>query len=79
MKTLTLLFIGCLGMLLSGCSEKQECLPEVQVVYKTIEVPKVTSCKSPTVICDFSGDGYKPTKKLLECVVAQKRALEVCK
>jgi len=76
------LFIGSCFMMMfifKGCACKE---PEPVIMYKTIietkdvyiEVP----CKVPVVKCDFKGDGYTPTVKLLECISEQKKAIESC-
>ena len=47
-----------------------------------VEVPKPyavpTPCEVPKVNCKFSGDGSEPVVRLLECIVEQKKAMEVC-
>lgn len=35
-------------------------------------------CKIPEVECEFSGDNYVPTKKLIECISLLKEAIRVC-
>jgi len=64
--------------LLAGCASAPK--PQVvdHVVYKVQKVYIPKPC-DVTVECDFTGDGYEPTMKLLRCVVKQKRALEYCK
>jgi len=65
-------------LLMAGCATKQECKPDIQIVYKTQDVYKEVPCGVPEVKCNFVGSGYEPTKKLLECVVEQKKAMAVC-
>jgi len=62
---------------LSGCSYKEP-KPEIKtvIVTKIKEVKVPVPCKVPKVSCDFSGPGFTPIHKLLECVVTQKKALE---
>jgi hypothetical protein len=78
MKIFNLLSLILAVVIFTGCAGKQEeCVPtrvvETQKVY--IAVP----CESPKVKCDFKGNGFEPTTKLLACIVEQKRALEVCR
>ena len=65
-------------ILFTGCNVPSTPEP-IQIVHETTEVSRVTKCVSPEVDCNFEGSGYTPTKKLLQCVIEQKRALEVCK
>ena len=64
---ITFLFTGCF------CET-----PEPIVKIKTITVEKTVPCDLPKVHCDFHGEGFEPTQKLLDCVVIQKKALETC-
>lgn len=65
-----------LVVMLTGCASTKVVTKDVIVYkYKNVYVP--TPC-DVTVNCDFTGDGYEPTNKLLECVIDQKRALEYC-
>lgn len=68
-------YIVCLTF--TGCSEK-ECQPEIKTVYDVKEVVKMVPCSPPKIDCDFKGDNFVPAKKLLECVVEQKRVIEAC-
>jgi len=71
-----LLIIGGLG----GCAEKCPPPPEpiVKIVYKTKIVEVEVPCKIPKIHCEFSGTGVVPSKKAMECITIQKRALEAC-
>ena len=62
--------------LLVGCAPKT--IIKDHVVYKTRTVYVQVPC-DVEVHCEFSGDGYTPTRKLMECIVKQKRAIEYCK
>lgn len=75
MKTFSIILI-MVSLLLTGCSTKQE--PKTTIVYETKEILIPVPCKVPTINCDFSGEGFIPTQKLLDCVILQKRALEAC-
>ena len=69
------LLLMLIVLVLSGCSCKEvEPLRVIDTVYVNIPV----KCVVPKIECNFKGNGYTPTVKLLECVVEQKRALEVC-
>ncbi len=78
------LLMVIVGLYFSGCIFDQpepckECPPkEIQVQYKTQYVDRPVPCPDQNITCNFKGEGYVPTQKLLECVVLQKRALEVC-
>ena len=70
--------IGCIVCLsFYGCAQ-DECRPEVRTVVDVKEVVKSVPCVPPKIDCDFSGQSFVPVSKLLQCVVEQKRALEVC-
>lgn len=77
MKTLikiTVLLL--LGIVMVGCGQQPE--PEPMIKIKTEYVYKTVPCVVPKINCEFSGEGYTPTKKLLACVIEQKKALELC-
>jgi len=74
MKIFSILFIM---LLMGGCTTAPP-KEKIVTVYKTKNVYIPQPCDAK-VTCDFSGDGFVPTKKLLECVVKQKRALEYCR
>ena len=69
--------------ILTGCSNAS-CEPKIVTEIKyidrpvTVEVP--VKCKvAQDVYCEFKGDGFIPTTKLLECIAMQKRVIEQCK
>lgn len=64
-------------MLFIGCST-HEIRKEVVEVVDTVEVSKPVPCKVDNFTCDFTGDLYTPTYKLLTCVIIQKRIIEIC-
>jgi len=62
----------------SGCCKDKVITVEKPVIkIKEVKVP--VKCKIPDVNCSFEGNDFEPTEKLLECVIQQKRAMEVCK
>lgn len=69
--------IFTVSLLLVGCSNNQV-KKELVVEYQTVEKIVVQKCEIPKIDCDFRGEGFIPTEKLLECVIKQKRALEIC-
>lgn len=76
------LFLWVFALLIIGCSNKEpepcNCPEPIQVnPTKIIEVP--VKCPIPEIDCDFTGDKFAPTGKLLECVVLLKHTLEACK
>jgi len=76
MKIFSIVFF--LVFLLHGCASKPCPEPPVVTLYKEKVVYKETPCKVPDFTCDFSGEGYDPTVKLLECISLQKRIIETC-
>ncbi len=79
-KYAALIVLFSVVTLFTGCGSKCPPTPEpiVKIVYKTKEVKVEVPCKLPEIDCDFVGEGFVPTEKLLQCVVTQKRALETC-
>jgi len=77
MKIYKLLFLLVLGLVMTGCASEPKIVTKDVIVYKYKKVYVPTPC-DVTVKCDFTGEGYEPTSKLLECVIDQKRALEYC-
>lgn len=66
-----------LTLFLVGCGEeiiRTEYLRDVD----TVEVYKPVPCKVEGFTCDFTGDNYIPTYKLLTCVIMQKKIIEIC-
>lgn len=77
MKTYkTILVLLSISVLFGGCYNQPE--PEIRTVYKTKEVKVPVKCKVPKIDCNFKGEGFDPTIRLLECIQLQKRALEAC-
>lgn len=72
--------ICILLILLTGCVQKQCYQPDItpKVVVETIEIKVPVYCKIPKIKCDFTGDGFMPVEKMRQCIIEQKRALEVC-
>lgn len=77
MKILSSLILLVLMVLLTGCGSTKEPLiiTKIEIQEKLVEVNK---CKVPELHCDFSGEGFEPTKRLLECVILQKKYLDIC-
>lgn len=81
MKNLSSILISLvIGYMFISCSYKEvkeEFKPtatKTQVVEKVVPV----ACKIPKLDCDFSGNNFAPTQKLLECVILQKKILNDC-
>ena len=70
------LLMGLVILTMTGCNPK--CEPNTVYVDRVVEVKVPVKCTVPKVECEFSGVGSEPVAKLLECVVVQKRAMEVC-
>ena len=84
MKTYNrIVLIMALGglLMLTGCSTPptKPVPPTIVTEYKTVEVYVHKPCDAPMPNCDFKGDGFEPTVRLLECVVKLKRTVEYCK
>lgn len=76
MKIYSIIAILIAMFLFTGCCTK---LPPEQVITIETKIVKVpVPCEVPKLNCDFKGDGFVPTTKLLECLIQHKRALEVC-
>lgn len=63
--------------ILLGCRQEEALKPsscKAQVVEKVV----VVGCPIRKVDCEFSGENFEPTKKLLECVKLQKMVIEEC-
>ena len=73
MMVRSLWMISVLGMLV-GCNEVQ---PQVVTVIKEVKVP--VKCKVPEVKCSFNGPGWVPVIEMRECIIAQEKAMKVCK
>lgn len=74
MKIFSLIFIL---LFLVGCSTV-EVRREQVLVDNPIEVGVPVPCKVDGLTCDFTGENYIPTYKLLQCVIVQKRIIEIC-
>lgn len=74
MKIFSLIFIL---LFLVGCSTV-EVRREQVLVDNPIEVGVPVPCKVDGLTCDFAGENYIPTYKLLQCVIVQKRIIEIC-
>jgi hypothetical protein len=83
-KIFSLIMLVFAGLYFAGCifDSPEPCKPcpppQVTIQYKTQYVDRPVPCPDQNVTCNFKGEGYTPTQRLLECVVLQKRALEVC-
>ena len=75
LKNLLVVLVISIIMTFSGCSAKEK------IIYVDRPVPYSVpvKCVIPEVVCSFDGNGSEPILRLLECVVDQKKAIEVCK
>lgn len=74
-----ILFISCVGLLL-GCY-KNNC-DQLKLTSKrihTIDKNVYITCPIPEYTCDFTGNNYNPTKKLIECIKKQKEIIDLCR
>lgn len=71
-------FLGIIVLITCiGCGQQDNLHPtscKAQVVEKIV----VVGCPIKKPDCEFSGEGFIPTKKLLECVKLQKLIIEEC-
>ena len=72
---LLLLVIFIIGFL-SACSTATITKPIIKT--ETVEVKVPVKCKVPEIECDLKGNDFEVIGKMLECIVEQKRAIEVC-
>lgn len=76
MKNFKYMLLIAVAAILAGCCSDPE-IREV-IVYKPKEVYVQQPC-DVEVKCEFGGEGYVPTSKLVQCIIEQKKALEYCK
>lgn len=78
LSTIIAMFVGIgLAVSMSGCTTVNT--PERLVVkQEVVETKVMVGCQLPKIECDFTGEGFTPTEKLLDCVQRQKKALELC-
>lgn len=67
-------------VLLSGCASTKvkEVKGETVVKIEKVKEYVIEKCNVPDNLCEFSGNGFIPTEKLLNCVVTQKHYLDIC-
>lgn len=80
MKIFNLLVLLSIGLFIVGCGGKTTItkVPETVVKIETVKEYVVEKCDVPADLCEFTGEGFVPTEKLLDCVIVQKHFLEVC-
>lgn len=80
MKIFNISLFLSLCFLLVGCSTVKVKQLEGETVVKIEKVKEyvVEKCNVPNNLCEFSGEGFIPTEKLLNCVITQKHYLDIC-
>jgi hypothetical protein len=65
------------AVMMSGCLW---CEPEIRerVITETKIVKVEVPCNVPKVGCDLGKGGVDTSHKMIECIIEQKRAMEVC-
>lgn len=71
---LALIVLVCEGC----CGKSQSEATKTVVSTDVVQVKLPVACQFPKVACDFGGDGFVPTEKLLDCIIIQKRLMEKC-
>ncbi|EPU3829058.1 hypothetical protein ACVWU4_001039 [Campylobacter coli] len=71
-----LILVAFIISLLSACSTTTITKPVIKT--ETVEVKIPVKCKVPEITCDLKGNDFEVIGKMLECIVEQKRAIEVC-
>lgn len=78
-NTLLIVSIGIgIAMMLSGCTTTVNTPERLVVKQEVVEKKVIVGCQLPKIECEFTGEGFTPTEKLLDCVQKQKKALELC-
>lgn len=67
-----------LAVMMSGCTTTIDTPERLVVKQEIVETKVLVGCKLPKIECEFTGEGFIPTEKLLDCVQKQKKALELC-
>lgn len=73
-----LFLLGLVVAVSQGCSCKNTETTKTVVSTDVVKVNIPVACQFPKVVCDFGGEGFVPTEKLLDCVIIQKRLMEAC-
>lgn len=71
-------FILAAGYMLVGCGGGVEKLQPTSCKTEVVEKVVVVGCPIRKPDCEFSGENFEPTRKLLECVKLQKMIIEEC-
>ena len=71
-------YISMVVIILTGCKEKEDTLKPTSSKVQIVERKIIVKCELPEVECEFTGEGFEPTRKLLECIKTQKEAIRIC-
>ena len=71
--TLILIVLFC-----TGCCNTVAQTTKTVVSTDVVQVKVPVACQFPKIACNFDGEGFTPTEKLLECVVIQKQLMDAC-
>ena len=76
-KIICLIFVS---LFLVGCATTKikQLSGETVVKIEKVKEYVVEKCHVPDDLCEFSGEGFIPTEKLLNCIIIQKRYLDIC-
>lgn len=73
-----IIFIMFCMLIVVGCSNPDDSLKPTSCKAQIVEKVVVVGCPIKKVDCEFSGENWMPTKKLLECIKLQKLIIEEC-
>lgn len=76
MKIYNLLVIVLISLMFIGCGSKDPKPTSLGNI--VIEKKVAVACEVPKAECDFKGEMFEPTIKLLECVKLQKEIIRIC-
>lgn len=76
MKIYNLILIALTMLLITGCAS--DSLKPTSMKDIVVEKKVAVACEVPKVECDFKGELFEPTIKLLECVKVQKEVIRIC-
>lgn len=71
-----LVLASLLYIVIIGCSTDN--LKPTSVSNIVVEKKVAVACEVPKIDCNFKGELFEPTVKLLECIKLQKEVIRIC-